>query len=132
MNSFLFFQDFLGFSILYQAEEEKRKRRTIIPSTKNMRKKPQKNSEPKQWGKLYQKNKATKRLFGKYPQKGHLLSAKKRADEGGKRNQNEKRKRKPIQLQKTNSRENKKEEIKNTKTIRESIEGDRNTGHKKP
>jgi hypothetical protein len=48
MNSFLFFQDFLGFSILYQAEEEKRKRRTIIPSTKNMRKKPQKNSEPKQ------------------------------------------------------------------------------------
>jgi hypothetical protein len=57
---------------------------------------------------------------------------KKRADEGGKRNQNRKPKRKPIQLQKRNSRENKNEEIKITKTIRESIEGDRNTGDTKP
>jgi hypothetical protein len=57
---------------------------------------------------------------------------KKRADEGGKRNQNQKRKRKPIQLQKRKSRENKNEEIKNTKTIRESIEGDRNTDTQNP
>jgi hypothetical protein len=73
MNSFLFFQDFLGFSILYREEEEKRKKKNhhsiyLRTCERNHRKTLNLNSEEN----FTRKKKATRKLFGKYPQKGNL------------------------------------------------------------
>ncbi len=98
-----------------------------------MPKKPQKNSEPKQWGKNYQKKKKQQNnCLENIHKKETSCVPKKKGRRREKKKPKSERKRKPIQLQKINSRENINEEIKNTKTIRESIEGDRNTDTQNP
>jgi hypothetical protein len=80
-----------------------------------MRKKPQRKTLNRDNEETFTKKKSNKTIVWKIIAKRKpLVCQKNRADEGGKRNQNQKRKRKPIQLQKRNSRENKNEEIKKT------------------